>query len=386
MQPRHEVADILKRYGHTFRQQYKLPAHHLRTLGALEQCRTAALGGHVDACTACGAVRISYNSCRNRHCPKCQNTNREQWLMDREAELLPVPYFHLVFTLPHALNELCMHHPKAMYGMLFRSAWQTVEGFGWNPKFLGAETGMISILHTWGQNLSLHPHIHCIIPGGGISATGKWKAARNKGKYLFPVKDKGMSSVFRAKYIGHLRQWAKSKGVQIDDEVFKQCFEKPWVVYAKQAFKGPEGVMEYLGRYSHKIAISNHRLLDIENNKVQFKWKDYRTGKNKVMALDAHEFLRRFCQHILPKGFPRIRHYGLLASRGKADKLAMARQSMGVPPAPPKEKSTWQELSKERLGFDPDQCPHCGGRMQEVEKLLPERGPPHPLHPKTRKA
>lgn len=376
MQARYEVADILKEYGQSFKQEQKLPGHHLRTLKALEQCRTAALGGHKDACQGCGAVRISYNSCRNRHCPKCQNTNREQWLMDREAELLPVPYFHIVFTLPDALNKLCMHHPKAMYGMLFKAAWQTIEGFGWHPKFLGAETGMIAILHTWGQNLSLHPHLHCIIPGGGISATGKWKKARNNGKWLFPVKDKGMSEVFRAKYIALLRQWAKKEKVILEPEVIKKCFDHNWVVYAKQAFNGPKGVMEYLGRYSHKIAISNHRLLSIQNGKVAFKWKDYRTLKNGVMELSTHEFLRRFCLHILPKGFPRIRHYGFLASRSKADKLKLARTAIGVLAQPKKEKHTWQELSRNRLGFDPELCPHCGNRMKEIERWLPERAPP----------
>lgn len=383
MQPRHEVAGILKKYGRSFKKQYKLPAHHLRTLRAIEQCRTAALGGHVDACTSCGQVRVSYNSCRNRHCPKCQGTNREQWLMDREAELLPVPYFHLVFTLPHALNKLCMHHPKAMYGILFKAAWQTVEGFGWNPKFLGAETGMISILHTWGQNLSLHPHLHCIIPGGGISATGKWKKARNKGKWLFPVKDKGMSPVFRAKYMALLRQWAKKEKVPLDPKAIKKCFDHNWVVFARTAFNGPKGVMEYLGRYSHKIAIGNHRLMSIDQGKVSFKWKNYHTLKNGVMELDAHEFLRRFCLHILPKGFPRIRHYGFLASRGKAEKLKLARKAIDAPPPPAKEKCSWQQLSKERLGFDPEKCPHCGGKMEEVETLLPQRGPPQPLISKT---
>lgn len=382
MQPRHEVADVLKKYGRSFKGQSKLPAQHLRTLRAIEQCRTKALGGHVDACTSCGAVRVSYNSCRNRHCPKCQNTNREQWLIDREAELLPVPYFHVVFTLPHALNELCMHHPKAMYGMLFKAAWQTVEGFGWNPKFLGAETGMIAILHTWGQNLSLHPHLHCILPGGGISATGKWKKARNRGKWLFPVKDKGMSQVFRAKYMALLRQWAQKEKVPLDPKAIKKCFEHKWVVFAKDAFNGPKGVMEYLGRYSHKIAISNHRLLSIDHSKVSFKWKDYRTLKNGVITLDAHEFLRRFCLHILPKGFPRIRHYGFLASRNKAEKLNLVRQALGVPSPKPQVKKSWQELSKQRLGFDPAKCPHCGGTMQEIETLLPERGPPYSRYSK----
>jgi hypothetical protein len=383
MKPRYEVANILQRYGRRFRAGQRLPAHHLRTLGALEQCRTAALGGHADACTGCGYIRIAYNSCRNRHCPKCQNTNRERWLMEREADLLPVPYFHVVFTLPHELNGLCMLHPKKMYGMLFKAAWQTVEGFGWNPKFLGGETGMTAVLHTWGQNISLHPHLHCIVPGGGLSVSGKWIPAKNKGKYLFPVKRKGMSQVFRAKYMALLRGRATKEAVKIEKAVYDKCFEKDWVVYAKRAFHGPQGVMEYLGRYSHKIAISNHRLTDIDGGKVRFKWKDYRTLKNSEMELGANEFLRRFCLHILPKGFPRIRHYGMLASRHKADRLAMVRKQLSATTPAIKEKRTWQYLAKERLGFDVAKCPECGGQMVGVEELLPNsrqnvamRGPP----------
>ncbi|MDZ7846957.1 MAG: transposase [Owenweeksia sp.] len=209
-----------------------------------------------------------------------------------------------------------------------------------------------------------------------MTATGKWKPAKNKGKWLFPVKDKGMSQAFRAKYMALLRQWAKSKEVSIDRSVFKKCFDHNWVVFAKDAFRGPKGVMEYLGRYSHKIAISNHRLVSIGEGKVAFKWKDYRTLKNGVMELDAMEFLRRFSLHILPKGFPRIRHYGFLASRHKAERLELARKAIGVPPQPKAEKQSWQQLAKERLGFDAAKCPACGGKMEPLGEFLPGRPPP----------
>lgn len=253
------------------------------------------MGGHVDACTSCGIVRISYNSCRNRHCPKCQGNKREEWITRRETELLPVPYFHVVFTLPDILNTLALHQPKAVYGALFEAAWGTINTFGNNPKNLGAATGMISILHTWGQQLSLHPHLHCIISGGGLSKSGQWKSAKSKGKYLFPVK--AMSKVFRAKYVQSL----KSKTGHADKELINALFKKEWVVFAKRPFGNPQSVIEYLGRYTHKIAISNHRIKNMDQDTVTFSYKDYRkSGQKSVMTLDGMEFIRRFSMHIFP--------------------------------------------------------------------------------------
>src|SRR5680860_113094 len=244
-----------------------------RTLHALRKCRTAALGGHIDRCdnTGCDRLHLSYNSCRNRHCPKCQGHKREQWVRAREAELINTPYFHVVFTLPDTLNELCLNGPEQLYGLLFKTAWLVIRDFGKNPKFMGAETGMVAILHTWGQNLILHPHLHCIVPGGGITKSGHWKHSRTKGKFLFPVK--AMSKVWRAKYVAEVR---KAK-VQIPKSVIDKTFSTPWVVYAKRPFGKPEHIVEYLGRYSHKIAISNHRLLNINyiNKEVKFKLKNY---------------------------------------------------------------------------------------------------------------
>jgi len=371
--PRHELAQVIQRYGKEFLEEHPQPLFHLRTLHAIEHCRTMAMGGHVDACDACGHIRVSYNSCRNRHCPKCQGTQRERWIMDREQDLLPVSYFHVVFTLPEPLNQLCIRYPVAMYNALFHAVWETIQAFSADPKHLGAETGMISILHTWGQQLWLHPHLHCIVPGGGISQ-GKWKKAKSDGKFLFPVK--AMSSVFRGKFMTHLRRWTNSEHISLSRSFTDSLYQHAWVVYAKQPFFGPQQVVEYLGRYTHKIAISNHRLKSIESGKVTFTWKDYRDGeKRKVMTLDAKEFLRRFCLHIMPAGFVRIRHYGFLSSRKKPLLRELQRQ-LGLTPAQP-EKYSWQKICILRLGFNVEVCPNCGkGTMITIQQWLPGRSPP----------
>src|SRR5680860_271087 len=285
----------------------------LRTLHALRKCRTAALGGHIDRCdnTGCDRLHLGYNSCRNRHCPKCPGHKREQWIRAREAELLNTPYFHVVFTLPDTLNRLCMYEPKQLYDLLFGTAWSVIRDFGENPKFMGATTGMVAILHTWGQNLGLHPHLHCIVPGGGITAGGKWKYAKNRGKYLFPVR--AMSKVFRARFTEGLR-----KRSDLPTDLYGTLFAKEWVVYCKRPFMGPPQVVEYLGRYTHKIAIGNHRIKDLGQDGVTFSVKDYRHGGRKsLLRLSDGEFIRRFALHVLPKGFVRIRHYGILSSSKK---------------------------------------------------------------------
>ncbi|MCP4121244.1 MAG: transposase, partial [Bacteroidetes bacterium] len=244
--------------------------HVLKTLQAIAYCRTRYMGGHKSGCKHCGTVKYHYNSCRNRHCTKCQSTNRERWILQREAELLPVPYYHIVFTLPHDLNELAIQYPKQVYDALFTAAWQTIKTFASDPDYIGAKTSMTAILHTWGQGLWLHPHLHCIVPGGGLLATGKWKSARCQGKYLFPKK--ALSSPFRAKYVKALRK----SGVVIPQSVGKKLFSKSWVVYAKKPFMSPSTVVEYLGRYTHKVAISNHRLKSVNDHEVSFTYKDYR--------------------------------------------------------------------------------------------------------------
>ena len=240
-----------------------------KTLRALAQCRTAALGGHLQVCKSCGTEAISYNSCRNRHCPKCQVVNRERWIVARESELLPVPYYHMVFTLPNAFNDLLPRYSKEVYTALFQASWQTIQAFATDEKYLGAQTGMVSILHSWGQQLWLHPHVHCIVPGGGIAPSGHWKMAKGKAKYLFPKR--AMSVVFRAKFMEALRTQ-----MNIPQPIAKQAFKTQWVVYAKRPFASPKTVVEYLGRYTHKIAISNHRIVDVNEQTVTFSYKDYR--------------------------------------------------------------------------------------------------------------
>ena len=298
----------------------------LSTLSAIRRCRTAALGGHIDACDSCGNISISYNSCRNRHCPKCQGHKREEWIQAREADLLPVPYFHVVFTIPSELNELSLHKPKEVYNSLFSAAWATLHAFG---QKIGLQLGMISVLHTWGQNLSLHPHLHCIVPGGGVDKAGNWQNVCADGKFLFPVR--ALSKVFRAKYVADL-----SQKQDIPISIREKLFQKPWIVYAKRPFGSPKRVIEYLGRYTHKVAISNHRIQKIEEQKVSFSYKDYRQkGLKKSMTLSHSEFIRRFSQHILPKRFIRIRHYGVLSSTWKREKFKKIRERFKLKPAEP---------------------------------------------------
>jgi hypothetical protein len=364
MQPTYEVADVLNQHWSQVEHNPHINAWQLRTLGAIMRCRTSEMGKHIDACTACGTIRISYNSCRNRHCPKCQGKEREVWIQKRENELLPVPYFHVVFTLPDLFNQLAMHNPKAIYGSLFSAAWDTVNVFANDHKHLGAQTGMIAILHTWGQTLSLHPHLHCIVPGGGLSKQNHWRTARSKGKFLFPVK--AMSMVFRAKYIAAVKEEIKN----IDRNLINEAFKKKWVVYAKRPFGNNHCVIEYLGRYTHKIAISNHRIKDIDKDKVTFSYKDYRKGATKQeMTLDANEFIRRFAMHILPKAFVRIRHFGILSSTSKINAIPIIRNQLPVQKAP-------KAVVKNKEAFDPKTCPCCKLQTMMTIEVISRRGPP----------
>ena len=328
-QPQYEIADILNKLGSKL-EDLGLNSWQLRTLFALKKCRTSALGGHIDACDECGNISISYNSCRNRHCPKCQGRKREKWIENRENELLLVPYFHVVFTLPEVLNKTALHEPKMLYDILFESAWETLQTFGKNKNL---QMGMIAVLHTWGQNLSLHPHLHCIVPGGGVDENGAWKNIRNNGKFLFPVK--ALSNVFRAKFCEKLKANLKDKFNENQENEYEKIrqslWEKPWVVYAKKPFGSPKSVVEYLGRYTHKIAISNGRIRGIDDKTVTFDYKDYRQkGIKKQMVLSHEEFIRRFAMHILPKRFVKIRHYGFLSSTWKRQKLKNLQQKLGI--------------------------------------------------------
>jgi len=357
MQPQWEVADVVRR---TDLSQLPLTVHQQKTLRAIMQCRTAALGGHVDACDECGSIRISYNSCRNRHCPKCQGHQRQAWIDKRQADLLPCTYYHVVFTLPQELNPWALHQPKLIYDALFDSVWATFHQFG---KTEGLHLGMIAVLHTWGQNLSLHPHLHCIVPGGGIDKHGKWQQQLRSDKYLFSVK--ALSKVFRAKYVAALR------GAGIADKpLIESLFKKDWVVYAKRPFGGPEQVIEYLGRYTHKVAISNHRIQRVEQTQVSFSYKDYRGGgKTKQMALSHEEFTRRFSQHILPGRFVRIRHYGILSSTWKRGKLQQLQQELHV------QRPEVTPATRLR------QCPCCKTGTLVTIEVFGKRGPPQQYLP-----
>ena len=333
-------------------------------------------------CSSCDHITISYNSCRNRHCPKCQTIAKERWIKQREAELLVVPYFHVVFTLPSEFHTLARSNPKEVYNALFQASWQTIQTFAADPKHLGAKTGMTAVLHTWGQTLNLHPHLHCIVPGGGINDKDEWglpkklsKRSTRQQKYLYPKR--AMSKVFRAKFMACLR-----KQTTIPQPIAKAVMSKEWVVYAKRPFFGPKQVIEYLGRYTHKIAISNHRLVSIDNDKITFDYKDYRaTGAKKQMTLYAPEFIRRFSMHVLPAGFTRIRHYGILASKNKAIDLNKAKAYFGLERWE-KQKIKWEDIAREKLNIIPNKCPKCKNMTLEIVEIIqPMRGPPSAIKP-----
>lgn len=368
--PRYEIADVIRLYKESFLARYPQGVQVLKTLQAIEDCRTEKLGGHKLRCNSCGKESYSYNSCRNRHCPKCQTVDREKWMMARENDLLPVPYYHIVFTLPDEINQYLKKHAKVVYSSLFTAVWQTIQKLSKDPKYLGAKPGMISILHTWGEQLMSHPHIHCIVPGGGITKEGKWRAAKYGDKYLFS--QMALSKIFRAKFIKLLR-----KHIKVDYHTAKRLFSKPWIVNVQRPFAGPLPVIKYLGRYTHKIAISNHRIVNIKNGKVSFLYKDYRNkGIQKTMTLDAIEFLRRFCLHVLPHGFVRIRHFGILASRNKPTDLNALKQQL-TGKKWKKLVISWQQVAEIRLGINIGQCPKCKkGTMEIVAVIAPQRGPP----------
>jgi predicted Zn-ribbon and HTH transcriptional regulator len=362
-----EVADILRAHEARFVDQNQswLSFQHLTVLRAIARCRTATLGGHIDSCSRCGHQAISYNSCRNRHCPKCQTQARQRWLAAREQDVLGVPYFHVVFTLPHDLIPLCQNNAAVLYDLLFRASAATMLEVAKDPKHLGAEIGFLSILHTWGQNLLPPPHLHCVVPAGGLAPDHK-RWIHPKYRFFLPVKV--LSRVFRGKFVQALRRAFRKKKLRFSGSVAKlaapkdfaaflhRLFRQDWVVYAKPAFGGPEAVLRYLGRYTHRVAISNHRLLSFDGERVAFRWKDYAHGnKQRVMTLSATEFLRRFAQHILPRGFVRIRQFGFLANGRRTALLTLSRRLIGFTPKP-------REPSE--AGADAVwQCPRCKAPM-----------------------
>jgi len=384
-----ELAQVFARHGAAYLATHRLAAVQQRAMRAIQTCRTAALGGHVERCDACGRLRYSYHSCRNRHCPKCQALAKERWLAARRAELLPAPYFHVVFTLPHQVNPLAQGNPRVIYRLLFEAAARTLLEFGENPRWLGGELGVTMVLHTWGQTLSQHLHVHALVSGGALAPDGHWIHPR--GGFLFPVK--ALSQVFRGKFLAGLKHAFDAGALVLAGRsaaladagnraaLFAALRAQPWVVYAKRPFAGPEQVLQYLGRYTHRIALTNSRLVSLEDETVRFRYQDYAHGnRRKVMTLDAQEFIRRYLTHVLPRGFMRIRHYGLNGNRAKRHKLGAARAALDapsperVPTAPETLEAFWLRVAH----HDIHQCPHCAsGRLHRIGTITPRaHGPP----------
>ena len=382
-----EVADVFRHYGDAFREQHggSLSTAQRRAMTAIEICRTAALGGHVEQCDSCGHQRVSYNSCRNGSCPKCQSMRRAQWLDDRRAEILDTQYFHVVFTLPERMAAIALQNKAVVYDLLFRTAAEALRTIAADPKHLGAEIGFFGILHTWGSNFLHHPHIHFVVPGGGLSPDGtRWISCRRG--YFLPVEV--LSCLFRRLFIEALQK-ANAAGqlqffsalAQLKENSTFQRYLAPlrqtdWVVFAKPPFAGPEQVLDYVGRYTHRVAISNNRILDIDDGKVRFRWKDYRRGgQQKTMTVSAEEFIRRFLIHVPPCNFQRIRYYGFLGNRYRAEKLAQCRRLLAMTeprPVVASEEKDYRDRYEELTGVSLCQCPVCNlGRMMPFRTLPP---------------
>jgi hypothetical protein len=378
-----ELADIFRTHQQDFLARWNpvLSRQQRRALRDIRDCRTAVLGGHLQQCDRCGHRVILYNSCRNRHCPKCQATARARWLAQRQAELLPVPYFHVVFTLPQQIGRLALQNAKTIYNILFRAASQTLLETAADPRLLGASIGFLAVLHTWGQNLHLHPHLHCVVPGGGISLDGSRWIACPKSSFFLPVRV--LSHRFRKKFLRHLEEAFRQGTLRLSGELrplaepvgFRALCEKAaqmgWVVHVKPPFGGPQRVLKYLARYTHRVAISNHRLRSLENGRVSFDWKDYaHRSRTNTMTLDAVEFIRRFLLHVLPSGMVRIRQFGFLANRVRQHKLELCRALLAVPPLPP---SAGSDGSADLNLPDAHACPVCKrGRLIVIELLHAE--------------
>ena len=389
-----EVADLFRSYGAAYRHEHAhgLPLRHLRAMRAIEICRTAELGGHVDECDYCGTLRISYNSCRNRHCPKCQCLDKERWLEAQKRDVLPIQYFHVVFTLPQALRPLALRNQKVVYNLLFRAVSETIKELCEDPEHLGAEPGFIALLHTWSQTLLDHPHIHCIVTGGGLSLDGKrWVSCKKS--FFIPVKI--LSGMFRGKFLDYLKKGYEKKDLTFSGAVahlaeekaftamMNKLYAQDWVVYCKPPFKNAETVIDYLGRYTHRVAISNERIVNLNDNRVTISYRDSADHDQiKRLTLDAFEFIRRFLLHILPDGFMKIRHYGLLSNRNRKTKLKRCRELLGASTNPDQKKDgeeAWEDVFYRVTGVDLSICPCCGkGRMVLRETLLPTcgRNPP----------
>jgi len=392
--PRLEVGDVFRRYGEIFRQQHagSLSRAQLRVMTAIECCRTAALGGHIEQCDQCHFQRIAYNSCRDRHCPKCQSLARAQWIEDRQAELLDTQYFHVVFTVPEEIAAIAFQNRKVVYDILFRATSETLRTIAVDPKHLGAEIGFFAVLHSWGQSLMFHPHLHCVVPGGGLSPDGnRWIPCR-KGFFL-PVR--ALSRLFRRLFVESMEKAFDAGQLQFfsaleelrDPTAFRRLLgrvrSREWVVYAKKPFAGPQQVLDYVGRYTHRVAISNNRILNIEDGLVTFRYKDYRDGsQQRTMTLAADEFIRRFLLHVLPEGFHRIRYYGFFGARYRKEKLEQCRQLLGMVPREPESKMAeldYRDRYQALTGSSLWECPACHrGRMIVIREIPPRSIPTIP--------
>jgi len=392
--PKLEVADIFRRYGETYRQKHgaSLSTAQRRVMTAIEVCRTAALGGHLEHCDSCPFERPCYDSCRDRHCPKCQSLARAEWVEKRKTEVLDCPYFHVVFTLPEDIAAIAYQNKDLVYGILFRATAETLSTIAADPKHLGAEIGFFAVLHSWGQNLLFHPHLHCVVPGGGISPDGtRWLPCRPG--FFLPVRV--LSRLFRRLFLTYLQEafdagplhFFSSLEALHDPEDFARYLDpirkQEWVVYAKPPFAGPQQVVDYVGRYTHRVAISNHRLVEIEDGQVKFQWRDYRDhNQQKTMTLSAEEFIRRFLLHVLPRGFHRIRYYGFLGNRYRKEKLEHCRQLLNMTPpnessSQPQPREDYRDRYERLTGHSLRECPVCHRGRMIVVKLLPGvRSPP----------
>jgi hypothetical protein len=378
--PDFELADIAREFGEELLGKYNLTGNQKKVLTCICQCRTAELGGHKEQCNNpdCNHERYAYNGCRNRHCPKCNGLKREKWVLDRKADALPVPYFHIVFTIPDSLESQCLSHGKEMYNLLFKSAWDTLQFFASKHNHLGAEIGMTCVLHTWGQNLSRHTHLHCLVPAGGVTVQKKWRAAKGDGKFFVHVKL--LSKVFRGKFTDGLIALQNQGVIQLVEEIkngFKYhhpLYKKNWVVYAKKPLPTSDKVVEYIGRYSHRIAISNHRIKDVKDGVVTFSWLNYHTGKTGLMPLNATDFLHRFILHVLPASFIKIRHYGILSTRNKTECITLVRNLFDVPMIAKIQKGkSWMDIFESVYGRHPKLCHCCNkGMMIAMESYLPK--------------
>lgn len=386
--PRLEVADIFRRYGEAYRQQHdgSLSTAQRRVMTAIEVCRTSALGGHLERCDSCGYERPCYDSCRDRHCPKCQSLARAEWVEKRTSEVLPTHYFHVVFSVPGQIASIAYQNKEVVYGILFRATAETLSTIAADPKHLGAEIGFFAVLHSWGQNLLFHPHLHCVVPGGGISPDGsRWISCRPR--FFLPVRV--LSRLFRRLFLTYLQEAFDAGQLQFfsslealgDPQAFQRHLDSmrslEWVVYAKPPFAGPQQVVDYVGRYTHRVAISNHRIVDIEDGAVKFRWRDYRdNNQEKTMTLSADEFIRRFLLHLLPRRFHHIRYYGFLANPHRQEKLEQCRHLLGIAPSElpsaPATPEDYRDRYERLTGRSLRECPVCHRGQMIAIQVLPE--------------